>query len=213
MIMVDELVVYPNAWGPFRGGSCHLTTDGSMDELHAFAKRLGMRRSWFQEHPVMPHYDLVPSRRSRALVLGAVFVPAREQARRRRQRRSDAVLAKRLGGEVLRQRGKVAALADGTIVCTQCLDRTKPNVDVLIARDPAADAVEQERLRRFYDDHIVCKLLPEEERERVRAELGATRRLLAELSPDRVLERVGLESREKDLAAELGEEGGDGRAG
>jgi len=209
MIMVDELVVHPNAWGPFRGGSCHLTTDGSIEELHAFAKRLGMRRSWFQEHPVTPHYDLVPARRSRALVLGAVYVPAREQARRRRERRSDAVLAKRLGGEVLRQRGKVAVLADGTIVCTQCLDRTKPVVEVVLV-DPNS---EQERLRRFYDDHIVCKLLPEEERERARAELGATRRLLTELSPDRVLERVGLESREKDLAASLGEEGGDGCAG
>jgi len=205
MIMVDELVVYPNAWGPFRGGSCHLTTDGSMEELHAFAKRLGMRRSWFQEHPVLPHYDLVPSRRSRALVLGAVFVPAREQARRRRERRTQAVMQKRLGGEVLRQLGKVAVLADGTIVCTHCLARTKPDIDTHLAGDRPAEE-EHARLRGFYDEHTHCKRLDSDVRERLQAELGATRRLLAELSPDRVLERVGLESREKDLAAELGEE-------
>ena len=32
MIMVDELRVHPNAWGPFRLGSCHLTCVGDLDE-------------------------------------------------------------------------------------------------------------------------------------------------------------------------------------
>ncbi len=86
-IMVDELVVQPNAVGIFRAGSSHLTTDGDLEELHAFAARIGLRRSWFQEHATAPHYDLIRSRRDRALALGATFVPAREQARRRLARK------------------------------------------------------------------------------------------------------------------------------
>lgn len=82
--MVDELKVWP---GPkpacFNAGSCHLTTDGPIEELHAFAAKLGMRRSWFQQHPSAPHYDLTASKREKALQLGAVFVGARVQALRR----------------------------------------------------------------------------------------------------------------------------------
>jgi hypothetical protein len=89
MIMVDELVAYPRAQHRiFRAGACHLTTDGSLDELHAFAATLGMRRSWFQEHALAPHYDLTAPRRAKALKLGAVFVPAKEQARQRIEARS-----------------------------------------------------------------------------------------------------------------------------
>jgi hypothetical protein len=86
VMMVDELRVYPTRIRCFQKGSCHLTTDGAISELHAFAARLGMRREWFQEHPYAPHYDLTPERRARALVLGAVLVPAREQAAQRRAR-------------------------------------------------------------------------------------------------------------------------------
>lgn len=84
MIMVDEIRVWPHAKHPFRLGSCHLTTDGPLDELHAFAQRIGMKRAWFQDHKIAPHYDLTPGRRDRALLIGATFVPAREQVRRRR---------------------------------------------------------------------------------------------------------------------------------
>lgn len=89
MIMVDEL----RTWMPpttvprvFRAGSCHLTTDGSVEELHAFARQLGLRRGWFQDGTT-PHYDLTAPRRARALEQGAVFVPARDQARARRAAR------------------------------------------------------------------------------------------------------------------------------
>ncbi|WP_122711357.1 DUF4031 domain-containing protein, partial [Pseudomonas viridiflava] len=34
---------------------CHLVAD-SLDELHAFAARLGLRRSWFQSKTYYPHY-------------------------------------------------------------------------------------------------------------------------------------------------------------
>lgn len=71
----------------FRAGSCHLTTDGPIEELHAFAKSIGLRKGWFQATASTPHYDLTPARRVRAIEMGAVFVPAKEQARRRRAER------------------------------------------------------------------------------------------------------------------------------
>jgi len=89
MIMVDQIIKWPSARPPFDKGSCHLTTDGDLEELHAFAARIGLRRAWFQEHPKMPHYDLTPSRRVLALYEGAVFVEARQQAIQRRSRRAN----------------------------------------------------------------------------------------------------------------------------
>lgn len=95
-IMVDDLVAWPlprNASAEARrvfGGkkSCHLTIEGdSLEPLHAFAARIGMRREWFQDHKIMPHYDLTAGRRARALALGAVYVSAREQAITRRAKR------------------------------------------------------------------------------------------------------------------------------
>jgi hypothetical protein len=82
--MVDELQTWPTTIRCFKGGSCHLTCDGDLAELHAFAERIGMKRAWFQPHSSAPHYDLTPARREKAIALGAVFVSAREQARRRK---------------------------------------------------------------------------------------------------------------------------------
>ncbi len=89
-IMVDELRRFPTKIRAFMAGSCHLTTDGPLDELHAFAAALGLRREGFQDHRIAPHYDLNGEWRERALALGAVHVPAREQARQRRARREAA---------------------------------------------------------------------------------------------------------------------------
>lgn len=46
---------------------CHLISDASEEELHAFAQRIGLRRSWYQAG----HYDLVPARRAAAVRAGA----------------------------------------------------------------------------------------------------------------------------------------------
>lgn len=62
---------------------CHLMAD-TLDELHAFAARLGMNRDWFQGD----HYDLVPPRRARALKLGAVEVTSRDLVALRRRLRA-----------------------------------------------------------------------------------------------------------------------------
>ena len=50
--------------------ACHLFAD-SVEELHAFAQGIGMKRSWFQNNPRLPHYDLNENRRRVALEAGA----------------------------------------------------------------------------------------------------------------------------------------------
>lgn len=74
-IFVDELAIYPNAWGPFRSGSCHMFARvGDVDALHAFAARIGLKRAWFQPDPRggHSHYDLTASKRILAVRAGAI---------------------------------------------------------------------------------------------------------------------------------------------
>jgi hypothetical protein len=59
---------------------CHLTAD-SAEELHAFAARLGLKRSRFQTksgRPWADHYDINEAARDKAIALGAVEVTFRE---------------------------------------------------------------------------------------------------------------------------------------
>lgn len=57
--------------------SCHLTAD-NLEELHKFAKLLELKRSWFQNHPVFPHYDITSNKRTQALQLGAEFITTKD---------------------------------------------------------------------------------------------------------------------------------------
>lgn len=88
-VMVDDLRVWDHAKHRcFKSGSAHLTTDEELlDELHTFAARLGLKREWFQDHFIAPHYDLSPNKHALALVLGAKYVSALDQARARRAKR------------------------------------------------------------------------------------------------------------------------------
>ncbi len=76
-VYVDDLMAcIPNKnwrWSQ----SCHLIAD-SLDELHEFAKRIGMKRAWFQNDSRLPHYDLNFSRRVVAIRAGAIEVDRRE---------------------------------------------------------------------------------------------------------------------------------------
>lgn len=56
--------------------SCHLFADGA-DELHEFARALGLKREWFQERAGFHHYDLTAHMRAKALGMGARGVDRR----------------------------------------------------------------------------------------------------------------------------------------
>lgn len=57
---------------PWRGRAwCHLVAD-TLEELHSFAKQLGLKRQWFQHRSFYPHYDVTMLVRQRALHLGAI---------------------------------------------------------------------------------------------------------------------------------------------
>ena len=61
---------------------CHLWAD-SIEELIAFALKIGMKRQWLQnESGRFPHFDLVPPRRKRAIELGAIETDLREWFRK-----------------------------------------------------------------------------------------------------------------------------------
>ena len=66
---VDDLLDYGWRLGP----SCHLIAD-TLEELHEMARKLRMRPQWFQASPPhrVPHYDLVESKRTKAIQLGAI---------------------------------------------------------------------------------------------------------------------------------------------
>ena len=53
--------------------SCHLVAD-SIEELHEFAGQLGLKRSWFQNHPRLLHYDLTQNKRRLAVKKGAIEI-------------------------------------------------------------------------------------------------------------------------------------------
>ena len=69
MIYVDPIQQWPTRIRCFMAGSCHLTAD-TLEELHEFAGKLGLRKDWFQDKS-LPHYDLTVSKRVQAVNKGA----------------------------------------------------------------------------------------------------------------------------------------------
>lgn len=74
MIIVDPLFHAP-AHG--HGYWCHMVSTTSVDELHAFADKIGLKRSWFQNKST-PHYDLTRGKRLQAVKNGAIEVTPKE---------------------------------------------------------------------------------------------------------------------------------------
>ena len=78
-VYVDDAVT---AWRGHRWA--HLMAD-TLDELHAFAARLGMPRRAFQNKTSGAHYDITASLREQAVAMGAIPISRhvdREQVRR-----------------------------------------------------------------------------------------------------------------------------------
>ncbi len=72
-VYIDGLMNHGWRLGP----NCHMVAD-TLEELHAMADKIGLKRAWFQGQPAgkgqsgIPHYDLTASRRERAMKAGAV---------------------------------------------------------------------------------------------------------------------------------------------
>jgi hypothetical protein len=90
VIFVDSITTYPDAdIAPKakRYGSkwCHMWCDGNVDELHAMAVKIGLNPVYFQNIEGFPHYDLVASRRARAIKEGAQEISLRAWIKARRK--------------------------------------------------------------------------------------------------------------------------------
>ena len=72
MIYVDQITKYPQKKNRIYKW-CHMSSDTSIKELHDFAKKIGLRKEWFQNKS-KPHYDLSVSKRVLAIKNGAVEV-------------------------------------------------------------------------------------------------------------------------------------------
>lgn len=79
MIYVDPLMPYGWVMYGKHIDSCHLfTDDDNLDELHKIASAIGLKRNYFQNKKYFPHYDLVESKRIKAVKLGVKEVSLEE---------------------------------------------------------------------------------------------------------------------------------------
>jgi uncharacterized protein DUF4031 len=86
-IYVDNFRV-PAQVGRRAGSWSHLFSDTSVEELHEFAQRIGLKRSWFQprnrrydrgpDRVWRNHYDVTESKRVEAIAAGAIPITIRE---------------------------------------------------------------------------------------------------------------------------------------
>lgn len=67
--------------------ACHMVADTEHD-LHVFARRLNLKRSWFQYNTI-PHYDLTKSKRIDAVLLGAIEITDRQLVEMIRKHRKE----------------------------------------------------------------------------------------------------------------------------
>lgn len=79
--------------------ACHMTADTEA-ELHAMAAKIGLKRSWFQNHhknPLLWHYDVTANKRQQALRLGAIEITPQQFAERIRKGKENDGLQRRDG--------------------------------------------------------------------------------------------------------------------
>lgn len=89
-VYVDKMMVcLRNKNWPY-SQACHLVAD-SVQELHIFAWKIGLHKSWFRDKPELPHYDLTYGMRNRAVFFGAIEVDSKkivEMMKKNRSRRA-----------------------------------------------------------------------------------------------------------------------------
>lgn len=87
MVYVDDLKPQlPRTRQARRYGTlwCHMVAD-TLEELHDLAKKIGLKRAYFQGHGRFPHYDLTPNKREQALKAGAGYMSARDWVRKHQE--------------------------------------------------------------------------------------------------------------------------------
>lgn len=67
MVVIDTIM---NKWS-------HLAAS-NIEELHNFAKLLGLKLEWFQNKEFRPHYDVYHTLYDKAINLGAIPIKRRE---------------------------------------------------------------------------------------------------------------------------------------
>ena len=71
-VYLDPMIDWKRRIGRAGPRWCHMIAD-TLEELHAMADRIGLRRTWFQGRASMPHYDIGSDRiRALAIAEGAV---------------------------------------------------------------------------------------------------------------------------------------------
>jgi len=97
MVYVDRMrPSIPNRHWPYKQ-SCHLIAD-TEEELHAFAKRIGLHRSWYQHKAFhLSHYDLTKYMKCKALKYGAHPITQHEFVVKIRESREKEIARRRNG--------------------------------------------------------------------------------------------------------------------
>lgn len=174
----------PATVGRIRGRWSHLTAD-TVEELQAFAARLGHRPEWFQarcKHAKCPtfdgvcvhfHYDVVDAKRAEAIALGAVAIDIREMGAlisvRRRQFAPEPGLdmpepCQPIGCDnghqparlLLRVRGLLRGVRPVTDVPAHLLPHRTPAQLLVIARQSLAEAAGQPDGLRYATAHLAA---------------------------------------------------------
>lgn len=81
-VYVDAIIKWPTPIRCFKNGSCHMIAD-TLEELHDMAKKIGLKREWFQNTKT-PHYDLTVSKRAMVVKLGAIELALRDFVEKKR---------------------------------------------------------------------------------------------------------------------------------
>lgn len=68
--------------------AAHLFAD-SVEELHAFAASIGLKRTWFQHRHGFPHYDVTGGMRWQAIRHGALAITHSELSKMRKAKREE----------------------------------------------------------------------------------------------------------------------------
>lgn len=89
----------PNKHWPYKKG-CHLIGD-TETELHDFAKRVGLKRTWHQKKPFsISHYDLTIYMRRKAIKYGAIPISQHAFVVRLRRARAEEITRRQVNGTV-----------------------------------------------------------------------------------------------------------------